>query len=34
MKKYYIEDFVSSTKLAVVENDKIEKILIEEKNNR
>lgn len=33
MKKYYIEDFVSSTKLAVVENDKIEKILIEEKNN-
>lgn len=33
MKKYYIEDFVSSTKLAVVEDDKIEKILIEEKNN-
>ena len=33
MKEYFIEDFVSSSKLAVLENGKIEKLLIEEKSN-
>ncbi|MEG0250119.1 MAG: ribonuclease E/G [Peptostreptococcus sp.] len=33
MKEYFIEDFVSSSKLAVLKDKKIEKLLIEEKNN-